>query len=231
MLSISLNNIGKKFNREWIFRNLNYEVLANDKLVILGGNGSGKSTLLQVISGFVAVNEGNIAYSLKLGVGIRLTEDKNAKPQTVSDKKLLNRQSEIVHPKYISFASPYIQLIEDFTLVEIIEHTALFKPFVNKLSTEKVIEIIELSHAKNKYIKQFSSGMKQRLKLGLAILADTPLLLLDEPVSNLDKNAIEWYKNLIKVYSENRTVIVASNAINDEFFFCSKQLNVMDFKK
>jgi len=231
LLSISLNNIGKKFNREWIFRNLNYEVLANDKLVILGGNGSGKSTLLQVISGFVAVNEGDIAYSLELGVGIRQTENKYAKPQTVSDKKLLNRQPEIVNPKYISFASPYIQLIEDFTLVEIIEHTALFKPFTKKLSTEEIIEIIELAHSKNKFIKQFSSGMKQRLKLGLAILADTSLLLLDEPVSNLDKNAIEWYKDLITAYSENRTVVVASNAISDEYLFCTKQLNVMDFKK
>lgn len=215
MLSISLNNIGKKFNREWIFRNLNYEILPNDKLVILGGNGSGKSTLLQVISGFVAANEGELIISYK--------------SQTVSDVK--NLQSSVVNPNLISFASPYIQLIEDFTLTEIIEHTALFKPFTKKLSTEKIIEIIELAHAKNKFIKQFSSGMKQRLKLGLAILTDTPLLLLDEPVSNLDKNAIDWFKNLITTYSENRTVIVASNAITDEYFFCTKQLNVMDFKK
>ena len=228
MLSISLNNIGKKFNREWIFRNLNLDILPNDKLVILGGNGSGKSTLLQVISGFVAVNEGSIVVSHQ-----SLEENKseinnansdNYREQTVSNQKILN-------PKFISFASPYIQLIEDFTLVEIIEHTALFKPFVDKLSTEKIIDSIELSHAKQKYIKQFSSGMKQRLKLGLAILADTPILLLDEPVSNLDKNTIEWYKNLISTYSVYRTVIVASNAIADEYFFCNKQLNVMDFKK
>ncbi len=232
MISITLNNIGKKFNREWIFKNLNFEILANDKLVILGGNGSGKSTLLQVISGFVSPNEGNIFVSQDSTVKTLKPLTENAKPQHVSNDLLANNhQSSVVNPTLISFASPYIQLIEDFTLVEIIEHTALFKPFVNKLSTEKVTEIIELSHAKNKYIKQFSSGMKQRLKLGLAILADTPLLLLDEPVSNLDKNAIEWYKNLISVHSENRTVIVASNAISDEYFFCDKQLNVMDFKK
>ncbi len=211
MLSISLNNIGKKFNREWVFRNLNYQILANDKLVILGGNGSGKSTLLQIISGFVSPNEGTIEVSHQSAV------------DTIN--------SAMLNPKHISFASPYIQLIEDFTLTEIIEHSSLFKPFINKLSTTQIIEMIELSHAKNKFIKQFSSGMKQRLKLGLAILADTPLLLLDEPVSNLDKNAIEWYKNLISNYTTNRTVIVCSNAITEEHFFCTKQLNVSDFKK
>ena len=216
MISISLNNIGKKFNREWVFRNLNYQILTNDKLVILGGNGSGKSTLLQIISGFVSANEGTIE------VSHISSEDGN---QSSSIKQLF------LNPKYISFASPYIQLIEDFTLTEIIEHSALFKPFINKLSAAQVIEIIELSHAKNKFIRQFSSGMKQRLKLGLAILADTPLLLLDEPVSNLDKNAIEWYKNLITKYTATRTVIVCSNAIADEHFFCTKQLNVSDFKK
>ncbi len=209
MLSISLKNIGKKYTNEWIFRKLDYEILANDKLVILGGNGSGKSTLLQVISGFVSPNEGEI----------------------ITHHPVLNLTSSTVNPKLISFASPYIQLIEDFTLLELIEHTALFKPFKNKLSTAHILESIELTHAKTKFIKQFSSGMKQRLKLGLAILADTPLLLLDEPVSNLDKNAINWFKNLIAAHSKNRTIIVASNTIADEYFFCDKQLNVMEFKK
>jgi ABC-type multidrug transport system ATPase subunit len=211
VLSVSLNNIGKKYNQEWIFRNLNYEILANDKLVLLGGNGSGKSTLLQIISGFITPNEGETIISNK-------SQDSS-------------QQSSIINPQLISFASPYIQLIEDFTLIEIIEHSALFKPFVNKLKTPEIIEIIDLAHAKNKFVKQFSSGMKQRLKLGLAILADTPLLLLDEPLSNLDKNAIEWYKKTLSTYSENRTIIVASNAISDEYFLCTNQLNVMDFKK
>lgn len=223
MISIFLNNIGKKYNREWIFRNLNYQILVKDKVVILGGNGSGKSTLLQVISGFVSPNEGFVEFSHKsLEVSQQLA--------VISQYKTEITQP-ILNPKFISFASPYIQLIEDFTLTEIIEHTALFKPFLNNLSTTQIIDIIELQNAKNKFIKQFSSGMKQRLKLGLAILADTPILLLDEPVSNLDKNAIDWYKNLITTYALNRTVIVCSNAIGDEYFFCDKELNVMTFKK
>ncbi|MBX3164098.1 MAG: ABC transporter ATP-binding protein [Bacteroidetes bacterium] len=204
---MSINNLGKKFNREWIFRNLSYEISANEKVVILGGNGSGKSTLLQVLSGFVSANEGTILY-----------KENN---QNIEADKLKNN---------IAFASPYLQLIEDFTLTELINHVKTYKPFINQISAEHIVEVLELQHAQHKLIKQFSSGMKQRVKLGLAILSDTPLLLLDEPVSNLDKNAINWYKNLISTYSQNRTVIVCSNAIADEYFFCTKELNVMNFK-
>ena len=207
MLSIQLNHLGKKFNKEWIFKDLTYTINAGDKVVILGGNGSGKSTLLQVISGFITENEGQVIYKLNNTI--------------VPVDKIKN---------YISFASPYIHLVEEFTLAEMIDHTKIFKPFVKDLSTEQIIDLLDLKHAKNKFIKQFSSGMKQRLKLGVAILCDTPLLLLDEPVSNLDANAISWYKNILKENTINRTVIVASNAIHDEFFICDKQINVMDYK-
>ena len=123
-ISISINNLGKKFNREWIFRNLSYEISAGEKLVILGGNGSGKSTLLQVISGFVSQNEGTIVYQ---------ENNKN-----IEADKLKNR---------IAFASPYLQLIEEFNLIELIEHVKIYKSFVNQLSTQRIIELLELQHA------------------------------------------------------------------------------------
>jgi ABC-type multidrug transport system ATPase subunit len=207
LISISLNNIGKKFNREWIFRQLTLDIAADDKLVILGGNGSGKSTLLQVISGFVSLNEGEVLYK---------NNSEKVEPENTKD--------------LISFASPYLQLIEDFTLEEMLRHSALFKPYCNNLNTSQLCELIELPEGKQKYIKQFSSGMKQRLKLGMAILADTPVLLLDEPISNLDKNAINWYHNLISNYTQDRIVIVCSNAITEEYFFCDKKIDVTDFK-
>lgn len=205
---ILLNNLGKKFNKEWIFRALNYEIRPEQKLLILGGNGSGKSTLLQVISGFVTPNEGTVTFS-------------GSNQQSIAPEKARH---------YVSFASPYLQLIEDFSLYEMVEHAGLFKPFVKHTSSHDVIELLQLQSAKHKLIKQFSSGMKQRLKLGLAILADTPVLLLDEPVSNLDKSAIAWYKDMIRQHSKNRTVIVCSNAIADEHFFCDSELNVTDYK-
>ncbi len=207
LLSIQLNNLGKKYNKEWIFKDLSYTLNASQKLLISGGNGSGKSTLLQVISGFITANEGSIIYR---------SGDTVITPEQIKN--------------YISLASPYLQLTEDFTLIELLDHVKIYKPFSGNRSAEDVMKLMELQEAKNKYIKQFSSGMKQRLKLGLAILSDTPLLLLDEPVSNLDKNAIAWYKSLMKAHSDNRSIVVCSNAISDEHFFCDSELVVSDFK-
>jgi len=208
MLTVKLSQLGKKFSREWIFRDLSYTIQPGSKLLISGGNGSGKSTLLQVISGFIMPNEGGIQYQLN-----------NAQ---ISADEIRTK---------ISFASPYLQLLEELTLEELIGHVLIYKPFISGMQPAEFMSAIGLSQAKNKYIRQFSSGMKQRLKLGLAILSDTPLLLLDEPISNLDRSAIDWYKDMIATYSGNRSIIVCSNALNDEHFFCNSELNINDFKR
>lgn len=207
-LHIQLTDIGKKFGKEWIFKNINLEIKTGDKLVILGGNGSGKSTLLQIISGYVLPNAGELNYSIEN-----------------------NKLDKEEYQKQLSLASPYLDLIEDYTLEEIINHCAIYKPFLKGLDTQKIIELSGLYAAKNKFIKNYSSGMRQRVRLTLAILADCPLLLLDEPVSNLDKAAIDWFKGLIKEYAMHKTIIVCSNSIKDEFEFCTKELNVADYKK
>lgn len=207
MISVELNNVGKKFKSEWIFKNLTYTLEAGEALAIQGGNGSGKSTLLQIISSFVTPTAGTLNF--------------------FDDGKAISYDSVF---KHISFASPYLQLIEEFTLTELVNHYAALKPFENKLSTKSFIERIELTNASNKYIKQFSSGMKQRLKLGLALCSNSGLVLLDEPISNLDKSAIAWYKTLVEASQKSKTIVVCSNAIEDEFWFCKKQLNMQDFK-
>lgn len=206
-MQIKLNNIGKRYNYEWIFRKVNYEFTSDNNYVILGGNGSGKSTLLQVITGNLMQSEGELNY-------------------TISDSKIENENIF----KHLSFAAPYLDLFEEFTLVESIEFQAKFKPFYKELDTKKIIELTQLKKAKDKQLKQYSSGMKQRVRLALAILSDTPLLLLDEPTSNLDKKAIDWYQNLINNYSKNRLIFVCSNQQEYEYPFCNKQLFIEEFK-
>lgn len=206
-LHIQLEGIGKKYGSEWIFKNINLNLNSGDKIVLLGGNGSGKSTLLQIISGYVLPNAGKVFL-------------KNADKTEEAEN----------YKNHLSIATPYLELVEDYTLGELIEHCAVYKPFINNLTTKEIIEIAELKHAENKHIKNYSSGMKQRAKLTLAILADCPLLLLDEPASNLDKNAVDWYNKLIHQYASHKTIVVCSNSVKEEFSFCDKELNVMNYK-
>lgn len=207
IIDIKLEQAGKKFGREWIFRNLSLEIKQGDKIAILGLNGSGKSTLLQALTGYVTLNEGTLSYH--------------------QNKKSIDIE-EVYHS--ISLASPYLELIEDFTLEEMIEHALRFKLFINNLNVNEVVKLSGLDAHKSKYIKLFSSGMKQRLKLTLAILADAPVLFLDEPTTNLDATVIKWYQDLIQNYAMNKTIIVCSNSIKEEYNFCNQTLIMEDFK-
>lgn len=205
-ISIKLAGAGKKFGKEWIFRHVDLEIVPGEKIALLGLNGSGKSTLLQALAGFLSLNEGKLEY----------------------------HHGSLIEPEkqfqYISLASPYLELIEDFTLAEMIAHAAIYKPFTDGLSTERIIELSGLAVHRNKYIRLFSSGMKQRLKLTLAILADVPVLLLDEPTTNLDATVGAWYGELINTYASGKTIVVASNSIALEYAFCTRQLDMSHFK-
>lgn len=205
---IRAGNIGKRYNSEWIFRGIDFEFSAGNAYAILGANGSGKSTLLQLIGGNISPSEGNLSY-----------HDENSK--TVEEEKIF---------RYLSFASPYLEFPEEMTLCEMIEFHFRFKKRSGDLSVKQIIETLGLEKAAAKQLRYFSSGMKQRIRLGLAILSDTPLLLLDEPTSNLDKNGIDWYRRLIGDYSKGRLIIVCSNHQEQEYDFCVDKIIMENYK-
>ena len=205
-MKISLTDAGKRFNRDWIFRHLTYEFSARESYAIIGPNGSGKSTLLQVLSGSMQLNEGNIQHST------------------------LNTQhsTEEVYNQ-VSICAPYLELVEEMTLLEFLEFHSQFKPFISSVSINEIIKIIDLEAAVNKQIRNYSSGMKQRVKLAQAIFSDVPLVLLDEPCTSLDSTGIELYLRLINEYCLNRMVIVSSND-EAEYGFCREKVNILEFK-
>jgi ABC-type multidrug transport system ATPase subunit len=205
-MQITLSNIGKRYNSEWIFRHVNFQFNVSEKYVLLGGNGSGKSTLLQIIAGNYLPSAGTISY-----------QNNNLQ---IASEEIYN---------YLTIAAPYLELLEEFTFQELIKLQKEFKPFL--ISDNEIIEVSELVHTQSKPIKYFSSGMKQRAKITLAVLADVPILLLDEPTTNLDHKAIQWYDDLIKKFAMHKTIIVASNKQEAEYTFCNHFLNVEDFKK
>ncbi len=206
-MKITLEKAGRKFYAEWIFRNLNLELLSADSLAILGPNGSGKSTLLQLISGNTLPTEGTIMY--------------------FENEKRIAGEEIFQH---LSFAAPYLELIEEFTLTEMVRFHFLFKKPVHNFSEKEIISLSGLEHAEKKVLKYFSSGMKQRVKLSLALLSDVKIILLDEPCSNLDKEAVQWFRQLVTTYSKDKITLVCSNNQSEEFDFCDQQINLMDWK-
>ena len=205
-MNITLENIGRRFNRDWIFRGIDYTFEAGNTYAILGPNGSGKSTLLQVLNSSLSPSAGKISYTEK-GSDIEI---------------------EKIY-RYNSLAAPYLELIEDFTLIEVIDFHFKFKVYKQGIGKKDVLDILALQNNKNKLLKYFSSGMKQRVKLALAFCSDTPMLMLDEPTANLDTQGIDWYLSLIQQFSRNRLTIICSNQ-EHEYIFCDRRLNINDYK-
>jgi ABC-type multidrug transport system ATPase subunit len=210
-MKISLINAGKRFNRDWIFRKVNYEFISGKSYAITGPNGSGKSTLLQMIGGAISPSEGEIKFQ-------------------VSNLSQNGLESTEEFFKYISIAAPYLELVDEMTLIEFLDFHGKFKSFLSSFSTKKIVDRIGLEDAANKQIRYFSSGMKQRVKLAQAILSDVPCILLDEPCTNLDSNGIDLYHQLINDHCKKRLVIVSSND-QTEYEFCEERILMTDYAK
>jgi ABC-type multidrug transport system ATPase subunit len=207
-MRVILENIGKRYNDEWIFRHLDFEFSSSDRCAITGPNGSGKSTLLSIISSRLTPDEGKIIFE--------------------TDGKTIGIEQAY---KYISVCSPYIELIEEFTLKENIDFYISFKKLIHPITTQDLLKIIDLKTIQKKTLHQFSSGMKQRVKIAFALLADVEMVLLDEPCTNLDAEGMQWYQETSEKYAGCRILIIASNKQNQEYSFCAKNLSIPCFKK
>lgn len=205
-MKIVLNDAGKRYNHDWIFRHINFTFEKGNAYAITGTNGSGKSTLLQALSGAISFNEGACHWYIG--------------SETINPENIY---------KHTTICAPNLEVVEEMTLDEFIQFHKKFKPLLNDLSVAQIIQETGLHLAGNKKINQFSSGMKQRVKLAQSILSNVPLILLDEPCTNLDVQGIEMYHNLVQKYCKNRLVIVSSND-PVEYRFCNQVIDIMGYK-
>lgn len=199
-LLIEANNLSKKFAYERIFKNVSFQADESSPIALTGHNGSGKSTLLQIIAGLIPPSSGQIAY--------------HQSNKQIPDSNIY---------KLLSLATPYQALPEEFTLPELLKFHEQFKPFL--IEKSEFIEKLAFPQSKFKAIKWYSSGMKQKLKLALALFSDVKVLLLDEPTANLDQSNIKWYLREIESCLYKKIIFVASNQ-EYEYEFC-KQIIVL----
>ena len=206
-MTITVNDLSKRFNREWIFRRLNYHFLTGKTYAVTGPNGSGKSTLLQVLWGQMPQSSGDLGY-VKGGATIPI---------------------EGIF-EVVSIATPYMDLIDEFTLAEMLKFHFKLKKLRHDLRFEEILTMMYLEDAADKQLINFSSGMKQRLKLALAFYTQADVYFLDEPGTNLDHRAFEWYLHELKQLPGNAIVFIASNNPR-EYPKNATILDMMDFKK
>ncbi len=205
-MRIELEKVGKRYRMEWILRGVDYRFEPGGRYAVTGPNGSGKSTFLRLLSGHLTPSRGKIRF---------LHQERPVETAQVYRR--------------LAFAAPYIELIEEFTLIEGLRFHRRFQPFRHELDEQALLDLLAFPRARHKAIRHFSSGMKQRLKLVLALASESNLLLLDEPTTNLDRQGVDWYLQLVERFAADRLVVVASNVAAD-YAFCQEKINILNYK-
>lgn len=200
-MEILVSNLAKKFRQEFVIRQFNYKFLSGCSYAITGPNGSGKSTLLQLIAQYTLPNAGTVVIE---GV----------------DPDLAYSQ--------ITYAAPYVELIEEYTLQEHVKLLIKNNYLPSSVTIDSFEDYIELQPNRFKSLKNYSSGMRQKIKLGFALLSDRPVLLLDEPTTNFDEQAKEWFFKRLND-QRDKLIIIASNE-GSEITFCEEKISISDFK-
>jgi ABC-type multidrug transport system ATPase subunit len=185
---IKVNDLSKRFNREWIFKGLDYTFTSGNTYAITGPNGSGKSTLLQILWGQMPQTSGILSYHR----GAQKIETEN-------------------FYQHVSIATPYMDLIDEFTLTEQLKFHFSLRTIRAGHTYADLISKMYLESATNKVIGNFSSGMKQRVKLAMAFFTQADVVFLDEPGTNLDKQAFEWYLSQLNDLPAETIKVIASN--------------------
>lgn len=200
-MEILATNLSKKFRQEFVIRDFSHHFKAGNSYAITGPNGSGKSTLLQLIAQFTLPNSGKI-------------EMKGIDPELVYTQ--------------ITYAAPYVELIEEYTLSEHLAILVKNNYLPSSIDLDTLENFIDLQPGRFKLIKNYSSGMRQKIKLGFALLSERPVLLLDEPTTNFDEQAKKWFFNRLND-QRHKLIIIASNEMS-EIEFCSEKIAIVEFK-
>jgi len=189
MFTLKLSGIGKHYGETLLFKDISFELEQGDVLAITGWNGSGKSTLVRIIAGLVRPSAGQV--------------------EMFDNREPIAKESR---RHFMGMVAPVLSLYDELTGLENMQ----FFSRVRGLASDRndcvhIMGGLGITERGAKRCGDYSSGMKQRLKLAQALLHKPPLLLLDEPGSNLDSKGIKVVEGIISKQRQSGVTVIASN--------------------
>lgn len=187
--SLRVSNLSKYYSNTLLFRDISFDLGRGEILGITGWNGSGKSTLLRIIAGLVRPSAGQVEMSYE-------------------DEPIPNESRR----RFLGMVAPALALYEELTALENMEFFCRVRGVsYNRQHCLRIMERVGLTEHAHKMCRNYSSGMKQRLKLVQALLHDPPLLLLDEPGCNLDSKGMKIVEEITLEQRRCGMTVIASN--------------------
>jgi heme exporter protein A len=198
-VTLTGTNLKKVFDHRTIFRDVSFSVQAGATLLITGRNGSGKSTLVKIITRVLSPTAGSVA--LRGG----------AAKETVPG------------PQSVGLVSPYLQLFEEFSAIENLELAMGLRGMTfDRGRAQVLLDRVGLARRKDDLVRTYSSGMKQRAKYAFALLHAPTVLVLDEPMANLDGEGIAVVRSVMNDHRAAGILVVATNDLTDVDAFDEK---------
>jgi len=187
MSYLKVENVNKSFKGKYVLRNISFELEQGKCYGLVGNNGSGKSMLLKSICGFIEVDSGVI---------------------TVNDKQIIGGR------KFIENAGVLIetpQWLNSFTGYQNLKILADIQALIDDEKIMNALELVGLTDEKDKKVRKYSLGMKQRLRIAQAIMEEPDILVLDEPFNGLDKTGVMEMQELMLTYKDKETTIILTS--------------------
>ena len=186
---MELKGLTKIYNEFSKVENISFQIEQGEMVALCGGNGAGKSTLIKMITGILKPTQGTI-----------IVDDQEV--DTVSNAY---RQMFAYMPDDMLFP-------RQLSAVEVLTFFASLRK-VPKEKVDAVLHLVGLYEVRNRLIKHYSKGMQQRLSFAQALLADTPLLILDEPTNGLDPYWVYRFKEILQEEKEKGKAILFTTHI------------------
>lgn len=193
-MELTINNITKQYGNVTVLDDVSYRFTPGI-YGILGANGAGKTTLFRIICGLMRANCGNIQY----------------------DHKDIALQAEY-YRSILGFLPQDFRYYPDFTGLNFMMYIASLKGLNGKIAKKRCLDLliqVGLDDVKNKKIRKYSGGMKQRLGIAQAMINNPEILILDEPTVGLDPKERVKFRKLISSFASEKIVLLSTHIVSD----------------
>lgn len=206
MIRMRVTDLSKRYGRRRLFRRMSFTLDGGETLAVTGPNGSGKSTLLKILAGVTAPTKG-------------MVDLHNGAPVAPAER-----------PFFTGLVAPYLNVYDGLSARENLAFIARVRRQAGaEARIAEVLEQVGLAPRADDLVATFSSGMKQRVKLAAAVLADPVLLLLDEPTTNLDEPGRALVAQVVDRHRAAGRLLVLATNDSAEAALCTRSLNLLDF--
>lgn len=201
LVKVQFERLSKKYKGKYALRDFS-ATLENGVYGLLGTNGAGKTTLINLFMGIIKSDGGEIY---------------------IDGQNVRDMGADFLGN--IGYLPQYPRFYRDFTVLEFLRYMCVLKDIPKDTGEARIRELLEtvnLTEAAGKKIGALSGGMRQRLGIAQAMLADPGILILDEPTAGLDPRERIRFRNLISQFAENRIVILATHIVSDIEFIANQ---------